>query len=321
MPRKEYRFNPQTLTYEVVMAPFKMRFYRMLRKVLIGFILASLVNFAFSYFVYTPKMYRISRENAGIVLKYDLLKDKMSALSHKLDEIKHRDNNVYRPLFAADTLAIDGIYDPYPDEKYNSFSKDHFAPLMTSAWKQIDAIARRLYLESKSLDELQELSRDKEQMALAVPAIWPIDKRGLRGNIGAFGGRNHPVFHRFIMHEGVDLGGRIGADVYATGNGRVIPDGGGSGYGRQVLIDHGFGYKTRYAHLNKVGVVPGQMVKRGEKIGELGNTGRSTGPHLHYEVIYRGQHVDPVNYFRRDMDEAEFQRIIELAKATTFEAD
>ena len=321
MAKKEYKFNSQTLTYEVIATPFRIRFYRLLRKILIGFILASVVNFVFSFFFYTPKMYRISRENSELILKYDILRDKIRAATRKIEEIKHRDQNVYRSLFAADTLSITGIYTPYPDEKYASMAGDRFAPLMIDTWKDLDAMTRLLYLESKSLDQLQILAKDKEKMATAIPAIWPIDRRNLRGSIGAFGGRNHPILGRFIMHEGIDLGGHIGDPVYATGNGIVTGDRGGSGYGKQILIDHGFGYKTRYAHLSKIDVVPGQQVRRGEKIGEVGNTGRSTGPHLHYEVIYRGRHVDPINYFRRDMNEADFERIIEEAKATTYEAD
>lgn len=322
MAKKEYKFNQQTLTYEVISAPFRIRFYRVLRKILIGFILASIVNFMFSFFFHTPKMYRIDRENRELVMKYDILRDKIRAATKKIEEIKHRDNYVYRSLFAADTLNIPGIYTPYPDSKYAAMRGDHFSNLMLGTWKDLDAMTRLLYLESRSLDELQLLSKDKEKMATAIPAIWPIDKRGLRGSIGAFGGRNHPLLRRFIMHTGIDLGGRIGAPVYATGDAMVALDqDAGRGYGKQILLNHGFGYKTRYAHLSKIDVIPGQYVKRGEKIGELGNTGRSTGPHLHYEVIYMGNHVDPINYFSRDMSEAEFDNIVKSAQATTYETN
>ncbi len=322
MAKKEYKFNPQTLTYEVIAAPFQVRFYRLLRKILIGFILVSIVNFVFSYFFYTPKMYKINRDNSELILKYDLLQDKINAASQKIKEIKQRDIQVYRPLFAADTLQLSGIYTEYPNKKYAAFAGDHFEPVMQAAWKDLDAMTRLIYLESRSMDELQLLSQDKEKMALSVPAIWPIDKRKLRGSIGAFGGRNHPILGRYIAHKGIDLGAATGTPVYATGNATVIVDkNGGSGYGKQILLDHGFGYVTRYAHLSKVLVVPGQQVKRGKVIGEVGSTGRSTGPHLHYEVMYMGNNVDPINYFRRDMDEQEFERIIASAKETTYEAD
>lgn len=324
MPKKEYKFNPQTLTYEVVAAPFRLRFYRFLRRVLIGFILACVVNFLFSFFFYTPKMHRISKDNRELLMQYGLLQDRIQAASHRLDEIRHRDNAVYRPLFAADTLALPGIYIPYPERRYAHLQGDEYSALITDTWKSLDDIARRIYLESKSFDELQVLARDKEKLATSIPAIWPVDKRNVRGNIGAFGPRNHPIYHRYIVHEGIDLGGHIGDPVYATGDAVVIHTETGlarRGYGKQILLDHGFGYRTRYAHLSKILVAQGQKVRRGELIGLVGSTGGSTGPHLHYEVMYTGRHVNPINYFRRDMDEAEFERIIRSARATTFESD
>lgn len=321
MAKNRYKFNPQTLTYEVIAIPFRIKFYRILRKILIGFILASIVNLLFSYFVYTPKMYRITQRNNELVLQYNLLKDKIQAATIKLDEIRHRDNMVYRPLFGSDTININGIYSPYPDSKYASMQNDLYTPLMISTWKDLDALTRLLYRNSKSLDELENLSQNTELMAESIPAIWPINKNNLRGRIGAFGSRRHPVTGRMHGHQGIDLGGRTGDPVYATGNGTVAFDNmGASGYGKQIVIDHGFGYKTRYAHLSKLLVVPGQKVRRGELIGEVGSTGRSTGPHLHYEVIYMGRVVDPLNYFSRDMSEEEFARIIESAQATTYEA-
>ncbi len=322
MAKKRYKFNPQTLTYEVITIPFQIKFYRVLRKVLIGFILASIVNLLFSFFFYTPKMYRISRDNNDLLIKYDILNDKLHAAMIQLQEIRHRDNSVYRSLFGADSLSMQGIYTPYPDSKYNHMNNDLYTPLMVSTWKELDGVSRLLYLESKSLDELEELGRNKEMMAEAIPAIWPIDRRNLRGNIGAFGSRRHPITGRIATHQGIDLGGRIGDPVYATGNGQVAFNNEGErGYGKQILIDHGFGYKTRYAHLSKIFVVPGEYVRRGEVIGEVGNTGRSTGPHLHYEVIYRGVHIDPFNHFSRDISEEEFAKIVESAQVTSFETE
>lgn len=215
-----------------------------------------------------------------------------------------------------------GVYTPYPAAKYGSMKDDPYAPQMIGTWLELDRMTRLLYQESKSLDQLEVMAKSKELMADAIPAIWPIDRRNLRGHIGAFGSRVHPISGRISGHQGIDLGGRTGNPVYATGDGTVAFNNEGvRGYGLQVLIDHGFGYKTRYAHLSKILVSPGQKVKRGELIGEVGSTGRSTGPHLHYEVIYRGQHVDPINYFSRDMTEAEFEKIIESARATTYETE
>lgn len=320
MAQKKYKFNPETLAYESVPPPRRLRVYRFLRKLLIGFILASLVNFAFSYFFYTPKMMHLNRETQDLLIQYGLLQDKIASASRRINVIKNRDAHVYRMLFGTDTLNIAGIYNNYPYSKYAGFADYRYGELITDTWMRLDELTRLLYLESVSLDQLQLMSVDKEQMSTAIPAIWPIDRRALRGSIGAFGGRNHPILGRFIMHTGIDLAANRGTPVYATGNGVVVKDiGMGTGYGKQILIDHGFGYKTRYAHLDQIDVVAGQQVVRGEKIGEVGNTGRSTSSHLHYEVIYMGNHVNPINYFRKDMNEAEFARIIESARETTYE--
>ncbi len=324
MAKKEYKFNRRTLTYEVATAPFKLRYYRLLRKILIAFILASLFNAIFSYFFYTPKLYRINRENHELAIKYRILQSKIDASLAHIDDIKHRDNRVYRTLFASDTLAIEGIYAPYPDSKYSSLRGDGYTPLMMSTWQKLDALARRTYLESRSLDQLQILAKNKENMSLAVPAIMPIDKKLLRGHIGAFGMRNHPTLHIWKMHTGIDLGGRIGDPVYATGNGTVKLveiNRSRSGYGTQIVIDHEFGYQTRYAHLSKTRVKPGDKVVRGQRIADVGNTGRSSGPHLHYEVIYMGTRVNPINYINKNMSAEEFEQIISSARETTYESD
>jgi hypothetical protein len=293
--------------------------YTALRYVLVGFILASLVNLVFTYFFYTPKMYHIGKDNAELVVKYRILDEKIHTANRLLDEIKHRDNAVYRSLFGVDTLAIEGIYTDYPDTKYAELSDDHFSPLMTDSWRYLDRLGRRIYLQSRSLDELQVLARDKEQMASAIPAIMPIKAKDLRGGISGFGNRLHPIYKRIIFHKGIDLPGRTGNPIYATGDGRVdyvnSAGTGRRGYGKNIVIDHGFGYETRYAHLSKILVSPGQWVKRGELIAEMGNTGGSTSAHLHYEVLYNNTNVNPISYLKRDMDPADFERIIESANS------
>lgn len=319
MVKKEYKLNPQTLTYEVIAAPFRLRFYRMLRMVLIGFILASVVNFLFSWFFYTPKMYFIDRDNREMLMKYEILQAKIDAASRKIGEIRHRDQNVYRPLFGQDTIYIAGVYNEYPAAKYAPLLGDRYTPLMAGTWKSLDALARQIYMESVSFDDLQLLSFDKEKMAVSVPAIWPIDKGKWTGRMDAFGRRFHPILRTYRPHTGLDLGAPRGTDVYVTANGTVVENSYKGAYGNQILVDHGFGYKTRYAHLSKSFVRPGQVVRRGETIGEVGSTGRSTGPHLHYEVIYMGNVVDPMNYFHKDMSTDELDKIIENAKEETFE--
>ncbi len=309
MKQKDLIAETQVVAHEVLKAPLRIRTYRILRKILIGFILISIVNVLFSYFFYTPKMYRINRENRELEFKYRILRERIRTARQQLDEIKHRDNCVYRSLFSTDSLTVEGIYTPYPESKYAALSSDPYAQLMTDTWRELDDFSRRLYLQSISLDELQALSRNKEQLSTAIPAVWPIDRTRLRSGIGAFGMRRHPIYHRYIMHKGIDLASDIGTPVYATGDAVVEKIDMGMrrrGYGRQVLLDHEFGYKTRYAHLSRIHVREGDTVVRGQIIAEVGNTGGTTGPHLHYEVIHMGHVVNPVNYFNRNMSAEEY---------------
>lgn len=294
-------------------APYRLRIYRLVRKILLGFIFISIVNGLFSYFFYTPKMYRINRENRDLVVQYYILQDKLRAMERKLDEIAHRDNYVYRSLFSTDSLQIEGVNTPYPESKYAPLEQDIHSSLMIGTWKQMDRVARRLYAQSLSLDELQNLSHNKERLSTAIPALWPIDRSLLRNGIDPFGWRIHPIYHARIFHKGVDLPGNVGDPIYATGDATVesIDERNSrKGYGRQVLLDHEFGYKTRYAHLSKVLVKPGEKIVRGQLIGELGRSGGVTGPHLHYEVIHQGQVVNPINYFNKNMTPEEYERIM-----------
>ena len=320
---EELTHEAQVLTHDVVTAPFRLRTYRLIRKILIGFILVSIANVVFSYFFYTPKMYRILRDNRETVIKYRILQDRIRTAQRRVDEIRHRDNYVYRSLFSTDTLSIPGVWQPYPDSKYAAIAEDEYAPLMVGTWRQLDALARTLYLESVSFDELQQLSKNKEQLSAAVPAIWPIERNALHNNhIGAFNMRRmHPVLGYVRPHKGIDLGCDRGTPVYATGDAvvEIASAGGNGGYGHMVLLNHEFGYKTRYAHLSKVLVQPGERVARGQIIAETGNTGISSGPHLHYEVIHKGVPVNPVNYFNRNMTSEEYEQLMENMRDTNFE--
>lgn len=310
---------------EVSAVTVRLRVYRTIRKVILGFLLVSVVNVLFSYFFYTPKMYRIHRDNSELVIRYRILQERIRTAHQRLDGIRHRDNNVYRSLFGTDTLAIEGVWQPYPESKYADLARDEFARLMVPTWQQLDALARELYLESRSMDELQQLARNKEQLASAIPAIWPIDRKALHGNrIGAFTYRRfHPVLGYTRPHKGVDFGCDRGTPVFATGDATVeIADekGYNGGYGRMVLLDHEFGYKTRYAHLDKVLVAPGERVVRGQIIALTGNTGLSKGPHLHYEVIHKGTPVNPVNYFNRNMTAEEYEELMANMRETNYES-
>lgn len=303
--------------------PMRLKAYRIIRKILLGFIFVSFANVLFSFFFLTPKMYSIHRENRDMVIKYRILQDRIRTAQQQVEEIRHRDRNVYRSLFSSDTIALQGIHQEYPSEKYASMRGDEYEQLMIPTWKQLDQLARSLYATSLSLDELQQLSSDKEQMTTAIPAIWPMDRSALKSHIGAFNPRRyHPILHRIQPHNGVDLPCTRGTLIYATGDAvvdKAYAQGYNGGFGRQVILDHGFGYKTRYAHLDKVLVERGDTIRRGQVIGHAGNTGRSTSTHLHYEVLYKGRPVNPINYFNKDLTEAEYTKLMENMRETNYE--
>ncbi|MBQ4502592.1 MAG: M23 family metallopeptidase [Alistipes sp.] len=294
--------------------------YPLLRKLLVGFIVISLLNLVISYFLYTPKIFSIDNENRELVIKYNILQDRIRSLESKIDDIHHRDISVYRSLFSVDTLAIEGIYTPYAESKYATLQGDEYSTLMTDSWKSIDNLARKAYATTLSLDQLQILAKNKERMSFAIPAIWPIDRTQLEW-FYSFGMRaRHPIYKTRKMHKGVDMSCKRGVPVYATGDAIVQMTDEGMrrrGYGRQILLNHEFGYQTRYAHLNKIFVKEGERVTRGQLIGEVGSTGGSTGPHLHYEVIYMGRHVNPVNYFNRNMSSDEYKQLMDKMKHNT----
>jgi murein DD-endopeptidase MepM/ murein hydrolase activator NlpD len=321
MEQKE-RIKPKKSTLEDGDAvTIRLRTYTLLRKILIGFILISLANFIFSQFFYTPKSYAILRSNREIVFKYELLNDKIRVAQRRLDEIRHRDNHVYRALFSSDSVNV--IAEPYPASKYAHLSGDEYSTLMTSTWQAMDALAQQIYLESVSLDELQIMAKNKENLSSAIPAIWPIDRLQLDA-LYSFGMRFHPIYKRYRFHKGVDMACDKGVPVYASGDAIVESTDIGRrrvGYGKQVLLNHEFGYKTRYAHLNEILVKEGQKVKRGQLIGTVGNTGGSTGPHLHYEVIYMGKVVNPVNYFNKNMTREEYRRLMDEMKDSDLETE
>ena len=301
---------------------FRVRAYHIIKRFLVGFILISMVNLLFTQLFYTPKVYNIIRANEEIIERYRILNSRVVASTHKLDEIAHRDRYIYRSLFGVDTLASASRAQEYPQSKYLALQGDTYSVLMTQTWRDMDRFARTIYAQSTSLDELSALARDKANLESAIPAIWPIDRTRLRGGIGAYGMRTHPIYKRYIMHKGIDLAGKTGDPIYATGDAVVERTAQGlrrSGYGQQIILNHEYGYKTRYAHLSKRFVKAGDTVRRGDIIGEMGSTGGSTGPHLHYEVIHKGTAVNPINYFNRNMTSSEYRELMDKMQDTRYD--
>jgi murein DD-endopeptidase MepM/ murein hydrolase activator NlpD len=231
-----------------------------------------------------------------------------------LTEIQQRDNNIYRSIFEADTipssLRMGGLGGVSRYDELQWFSKSN---LLIDIASKLDQVTWKTYIQSKSFDEVVGLAKNKEKMIVSIPAIQPVSVSDLNRISDYFGSRWDPFTRKRKFHYGIDFAGPKGVPVYATGNGKVVSaEFSFFGYGNVVLIDHGFGYKSRYAHLQSIAVSSSDKVTRGQIIGYLGNSGRSTGPHLHYEVLHRNNAVDPLNYFN-EMSPEEFDLMVNKA--------
>ena len=281
-------------------------------KLFVAMLIAALSNMLFSATLDTPKLSSIRRDNKRLEKRFEILQGKVASAERILADIKHRDQYVYRPLLGVDTLNMPAVYSDYLDSKYEAMLEDeYYGEVTIAAWKRMDRLMRSIYYSSLALDTTQRLAENKEEYSSIIPAIWPIDRTKLKNVSSLYGMRNHPTLGIWRMHEGVDLTAPTGTSVYATGNGTVSQSQVRNGYGELIEIDHGFGYKTRYAHLSARFVKPGDKVTRGQVIGEVGNTGVSSGPHLHYEVRYRENTVNPIHFFNKDMSAESYKEIME----------
>lgn len=311
MAKEKYKFNPHTLTFDVISHPLRKKIAKIAIHLFVNLLLAATLTYIYSLFLDTPKEKNIKRDIADIILKYDLFQRKVSEKAELLREFQKRDNHIYRAIFEADTIPAslrEGGYGGV--NRYKAFEKYKHADVLLKTFTMFDQLSWQVYIQSKSFDEVIDLARNKERMTHCIPAIQPISNK----NISAyFGFRSDPFTRRPTMHYGIDFTGAIGTPIHATGEGIVInAEFSFTGYGKEIVIDHGFGYKTRYAHLSRINVKAGDKVSRGQIIGELGNTGRSTGPHLHYEVLLRNSAIDPMNYFN-DLTMEDYDKMVKYA--------
>lgn len=277
------------------------RGYRLLLRLFMALVIAAVGNLLVSSWFDTPKINNIRHDNNRLEREYEILLDKIRSEELTLSDIKHRDHFVYRPLLGIDTLDIPRVYSDYNDSKYEAFNDMEYSDRIIEGWQSIDRLTRKLYYASLSLDDTQDLAENKEEFSTVIPAIWPIDRTKLKYVSSLYGMRMHPRYGTWRMHEGVDLSAPKGTSVYATGNAVVLRAGWRPGYGYMIELNHGFGYKTRYGHLSKMYVSAGDSVTRGQVIADVGNTGVSSGSHLHYEVRFRDHTVNPIHYFNKDM--------------------
>ena len=290
--------------------------YRVAFKLFVALVIAVVSNILISIWFDTPKMAIIRRDNQYLKAQYTILQEKIRSAEQTLADVRHRDQFVYRPLLGVDTLNIPQVYAEYNDSKYADLPTGEYEELIVEGWKSIDKLMREIYYASRSLDDTQDLAENKEEFSTVIPAIWPIDRTKLKDVSSLYGMRVHPRYGYWKMHEGVDLSAPKGTPVYATGNGGVVRASWQRGYGELIELNHGFGYKTRYGHLSKMYVSPGDSVTRGQVIGEVGNTGVSSGAHLHYEVRFRDKTVNPIHYFNKDMSPESYVDLMKQLEET-----
>src|SRR5690606_25998425 len=268
-------------------------------------------------FIDSPKEKKLKIRNAELLGQYELLNKKLEKLTVVLDDIQRRDDNIYRVIFEAEPIPTEirkaGIGGVNRYEELENYSD---ADLIVSTAKKIDQLSKQLYIQSKSFDEVFKMAKSKEKMLAAIPAIQPVSNLDLTRMASGFGYRTDPIYKTTKFHAGMDFTAPTGTPIYATGDGKVVrADAEASGYGNHVRIDHGYGYVTLYAHMSEIDVKIGQTVKRGDVIGYVGNTGKSVGPHLHYEVRKNDIPINPINFYFNDLSPEEFARMVELSNA------
>ncbi|MBA3647708.1 MAG: M23 family metallopeptidase [Chitinophagales bacterium] len=315
MKKVKYYYNTHSLGYEKYEEPLRNRIWK-----LIGLISATLVfAFIIVYLAYayldSPKEKELRRELSQIQFEYDVLNKKLDQVNQVMADLQDRDDNIYRVIFEAE---------PIPSSirqagsgganKYKDLMNFDNSELMLSTAQKLDKIKRQLYIQSKSYDQITLMIQKKEEVLASIPAIQPISSQEVSHLASGFGMRIDPIYKIPKMHEGLDFAAPEGTPVHATGNGVVlIVEYGDRGYGRNVTLAHMVGYQTHYCHLSRISVKQGQHIKRGDIIGYVGSTGKSTAPHLHYEVILNGAKIDPINFFFDDLTPKEYAELLKLS--------
>lgn len=311
MAKTKYYFNTDSLKFERVVVTFRKRLFRVLGWLSTAAVFGSIVLLLAYNFLDSPKEKQLKRELEEMSVQYEILQQRMELASAVLADLQQRDDQVYRVIFEAEAIPSEVREAGFGGvNRYKEMEGFDNSELMVNTSRTMDKLYRRLYIQSKSYDEVFELVKKKSELLASIPAIQPITKRSIARVASGFGYRIHPIYKTSMMHEGIDFTAPIGTEIYSTGNGVVAKiEYNGRGYGNNVIINHGFGYQTLYGHMSRFAVRPGQKVNRGDVIGYVGNTGASTGPHVHYEVIKNGKKIDPINFFFNDLTAEEYDRV------------
>ncbi len=316
MPKIKYYYDSNTCKYEKVKSNSKELVIDVIINISTILFAAVCVLVVYMNYYDSPKEVSLRKENEKLHFYYNILEKQMHESTNMLAMLQERDDGIYRTIYEQDPIpesirnAGIGGAERYQKLLQAKLSKQD---LVVSTVKELDLIKRKMYIQTKSYDELLAIAKNQHLMLASIPAVAPISTNESYLSSG-FGLRFHPIYKVRKMHTGLDFSARIGTAIYATGGGTITKVSTSYyGYGKQVEIDHGFGFKTKYAHMSEFNVKVGQKVKRGECIGYSGNTGSSTGPHLHYEVFKNRDKVNPIHYIYRDISEEEYEMLVKLA--------
>jgi murein DD-endopeptidase MepM/ murein hydrolase activator NlpD len=316
MSKTKFRYNPKTLSYEKVRRSIGERILRGVIFIAPTIALSLVFGFFIAYRIDSPKEKALQKELSELRSEFQTVQKRIELVNQVTEVIKQRDEDLYRTALGAnefpEELRLMGVGG---SDAYKSYKNISNSELLIKTFSKLDEVERKLHAQSISFKELANLAKEREKRLASLPAIQPVNNKELKRMVSGYGWRIDPVYGTRKMHWGLDFTADVGIDVYATGGGIVETTRVNSwGYGREIVIDHGFGYKTRYAHLSSFLVKEGDKVKRGDLIGLVGSTGKSTGAHLHYEVEKDGHKVNPINYFHSDLTPEQYEEIVEISK-------
>jgi len=316
MSKSKFRYNPKTLSYEKVERSTGERILRGFVILAPAALLTIVLAFFLSYRIESPKEQKLKKELTELKNEVEKLNERAVLVDQVAEILKKRDEELYRAALGAnefpEELRMMGVGGSDAYKHYESMSN---GDLLKQTAMKLDEVERKLHAQSISFKELISAAQKRERRLASLPAIQPVNNKELKRMVSGYGWRIDPVYGTRKMHWGLDFTAEVGTDVYSTGDGVVEEVEVNSwGYGKEILINHGFGYKTRYAHLSSFVVNKGDTVKRGDLIGFVGSTGKSTGPHLHYEVEKDGHKVNPINFFHSDLSPEQYEKIIEASR-------
>ena len=312
--KKKYKINPETLAMEQVEHGFRYWVRQTGIYILAGIVIGILFLYFFLTFFPSPREKQLLRERASLESQLEVLNSQVDQMQVVMTDLQQRDDNLYRVLFGAEPIPLSVRQGAQRKiDYYEQLAQMTNSELAADLSLKVDLLEKEIYVQAKSYDEVAQMAKEQEIRMENIPAIQPVMNKDLKRVASGYGMRIDPVYHVRKFHQGMDFTAPTGTEVFATGNAKVDFAGWKQGYGNTVILDHGYGYKTLYAHLYKILVRKGQKVRRSDIIALVGNTGKSTGPHLHYEVRLNNKPVDPRNYYFYDLSPEEYDQMIQLS--------